>query len=136
MCGIAGYITVRPAEPNRATLERMTDTIRHRGPDDEQRAAQANAGNGLVHEELRQPQTDIGAERPRYIRAGKDSLPDPGVRHVGSHLEQEGEKQPSRLGVPHELGEGHLLAVVCGKHHHSDQEAQPKEPRDPTGESF
>ncbi|HXN45516.1 MAG TPA: asparagine synthase (glutamine-hydrolyzing) [Bryobacteraceae bacterium] len=34
MCGIAGYITVRPAEPNRATLERMADTIRHRGPDE------------------------------------------------------------------------------------------------------
>jgi len=34
MCGIAGYITVRPAAPDRATLERMTDTIRHRGPDE------------------------------------------------------------------------------------------------------
>ena len=34
MCGIAGYITVRPAAPDRARLERMTDTIRHRGPDE------------------------------------------------------------------------------------------------------
>ena len=34
MCGIAGYITVRPAAPDKARLERMTDTIRHRGPDE------------------------------------------------------------------------------------------------------
>jgi asparagine synthase (glutamine-hydrolysing) len=34
MCGIAGYISTRPAEPRRATLERMTGAIRHRGPDD------------------------------------------------------------------------------------------------------
>jgi asparagine synthase (glutamine-hydrolysing) len=34
MCGIAGYLTIRPAPGNRAVLERMTDSIRHRGPDD------------------------------------------------------------------------------------------------------
>jgi len=34
MCGIAGYITTEPAPPNRSVLERMTDTVRHRGPDD------------------------------------------------------------------------------------------------------
>jgi asparagine synthase (glutamine-hydrolysing) len=34
MCGIAGYVTVRPAAPDRAALERMSDTIRHRGPDE------------------------------------------------------------------------------------------------------
>ena len=34
MCGIAGYITTEPGPENRALLERMTDTIRHRGPDD------------------------------------------------------------------------------------------------------
>jgi len=34
MCGIAGYLTIEPAPENRAALERMTETIRHRGPDD------------------------------------------------------------------------------------------------------
>jgi asparagine synthase (glutamine-hydrolysing) len=34
MCGIAGYLTTEPAAENRAVLERMTDAIRHRGPDD------------------------------------------------------------------------------------------------------
>jgi asparagine synthase (glutamine-hydrolysing) len=34
MCGIAGYVTVEPASLQRSILERMTDVIRHRGPDD------------------------------------------------------------------------------------------------------
>jgi asparagine synthase (glutamine-hydrolysing) len=34
MCGIAGYVTVRPSPPQHAALERMTEAIGHRGPDD------------------------------------------------------------------------------------------------------
>ena len=34
MCGIAGFVTARPGGPDRALLERMTDAIRHRGPDE------------------------------------------------------------------------------------------------------
>src|SRR5581483_4172016 len=34
MCGIAGYVTVVPGTADRARVERMTDAIRHRGPDD------------------------------------------------------------------------------------------------------
>ena len=34
MCGIAGYITVDPFPAQPAVLERMTDSLRHRGPDD------------------------------------------------------------------------------------------------------
>jgi asparagine synthase (glutamine-hydrolysing) len=34
MCGIAGFVTTRPAAPDHALLERITDTIRHRGPDE------------------------------------------------------------------------------------------------------
>ena len=33
MCGIAGFVTTTPSE-NPGVLERMTDSIRHRGPDD------------------------------------------------------------------------------------------------------
>jgi asparagine synthase (glutamine-hydrolysing) len=34
MCGIAGFVAVAPASGCEATLARMTDAIRHRGPDD------------------------------------------------------------------------------------------------------
>src|SRR5579862_4827089 len=34
MCGIAGYVTVAAAPLRKSVLERMTDAIRHRGPDD------------------------------------------------------------------------------------------------------
>src|ERR1035438_4116612 len=33
MCGIAGFVTVQPSD-SPSIVERMTDTIRHRGPDD------------------------------------------------------------------------------------------------------
>jgi len=33
MCGIAGFVTVEPSSPQKSILERMTDSIRHRGPD-------------------------------------------------------------------------------------------------------
>jgi asparagine synthase (glutamine-hydrolysing) len=34
MCGIAGYVTVEASPLRKSILERMTDAIRHRGPDD------------------------------------------------------------------------------------------------------
>jgi asparagine synthase (glutamine-hydrolysing) len=34
MCGIAGYVTLEPSPLQKSILERMTDAIRHRGPDD------------------------------------------------------------------------------------------------------
>src|SRR6185312_15823693 len=34
MCGIAGFVTTEPGSGSQALLERMTDAIRHRGPDD------------------------------------------------------------------------------------------------------
>ncbi len=34
MCGIAGYATIQPGKNAPETLERMTNAIRHRGPDD------------------------------------------------------------------------------------------------------
>jgi hypothetical protein len=33
MCGIAGFVTRAPASPPDSVLARMTDSIRHRGPD-------------------------------------------------------------------------------------------------------
>ena len=34
MCGIAGFVTVNPSSESSLVIERMTDQIRHRGPDD------------------------------------------------------------------------------------------------------
>jgi asparagine synthase (glutamine-hydrolysing) len=34
MCGIAGFVADRPGDGSEALLRRMTDAIRHRGPDD------------------------------------------------------------------------------------------------------
>src|SRR5450759_152195 len=34
MCGIAGYVTTTPGAGSEMVLRRMTDRIRHRGPDD------------------------------------------------------------------------------------------------------
>jgi asparagine synthase (glutamine-hydrolysing) len=34
MCGITGYITTEPSQDPVSTIERMADSIRHRGPDD------------------------------------------------------------------------------------------------------
>jgi len=34
MCGIAGFVTVNPSSEPPSVLERMTDCLRHRGPDD------------------------------------------------------------------------------------------------------
>src|SRR5713226_997598 len=33
MCGVTGFLTHRPLEGARAVIERMTDRLRHRGPD-------------------------------------------------------------------------------------------------------
>ena len=35
MCGIAGFVTVQPGAGSKTVLARMTDRIRHRGPDAE-----------------------------------------------------------------------------------------------------
>src|SRR5450432_701644 len=34
MCGITGFVTVNPSSESTSVIERMTDSIRHRGPDD------------------------------------------------------------------------------------------------------
>src|SRR5690349_21213627 len=34
MCGIAGFVTLKPVEGGESILQRMTDVIRHRGPND------------------------------------------------------------------------------------------------------
>lgn len=55
MCGIAGFVDFRRATPTeilRATVEAMTDTLRHRGPDDVGVWVDAAAGVALGHRRL------------------------------------------------------------------------------------
>src|SRR5450755_3724316 len=47
MCGIAGYVTFDQAAEHSALLRRMTDAIRHRGPDDEGFFITPGVGLGL-----------------------------------------------------------------------------------------
>lgn len=46
MCGIAGLINLDGAPASRALLQRMTDAIAHRGPDDEGHWIEDNVGLG------------------------------------------------------------------------------------------
>jgi asparagine synthase (glutamine-hydrolysing) len=47
MCGITGFVTVDPTSPPASVIERMTDTIRHRGPDDSGIYTDAHAALGF-----------------------------------------------------------------------------------------
>ena len=42
MCGIAGFVTLKPVEGGGSILQRMTDIIRHRGPNDSGHYSDAN----------------------------------------------------------------------------------------------
>jgi asparagine synthase (glutamine-hydrolysing) len=46
MCGIAGFVTLRPGTPDPDVLRRMTESIRHRGPDAEGFYLDAHAALG------------------------------------------------------------------------------------------
>ena len=50
MCGIAGFVTVSPATGSENILRRMTDAIRHRGPDDD--GFYFDRGTALGHRRL------------------------------------------------------------------------------------
>ena len=53
MCGIAGFVSVRPLDDSAAdTVRRMTDAIRHRGPDDGDAWLDPDAGVALGHRRL------------------------------------------------------------------------------------
>jgi asparagine synthase (glutamine-hydrolysing) len=47
MCGIAGFFEIESKSKGSETLKRMTDVVRHRGPDDEGHYVQESAGVGV-----------------------------------------------------------------------------------------
>jgi asparagine synthase (glutamine-hydrolysing) len=66
MCGIAGFV----GQGDRATLRRMTDAIRHRGPDAEGHWAEESAGIFLGHRRLSIVDLAGGAQ-PMWTRDGQ-----------------------------------------------------------------
>jgi len=52
MCGIAGFYTPEPPRDARETLQRMNDTIAHRGPDAHGQWFDPARGVGLAHRRL------------------------------------------------------------------------------------
>lgn len=66
MCGIAGFV----GRGDRATLQRMTDAIRHRGPDAEGHWAEESAGIFLGHRRLSIVDLSGGAQ-PMWTRDGQ-----------------------------------------------------------------
>lgn len=52
MCGFAGFLTTAGLDSFEATLSRMADAIRHRGPDDSGLWADRATGIGLAHRRL------------------------------------------------------------------------------------
>ena len=52
MCGIVGWLTSPGAEPDASVLERMSETIRHRGPDDQGIYRDTSAGLALAFRRL------------------------------------------------------------------------------------
>jgi asparagine synthase (glutamine-hydrolysing) len=70
MCGIGGWLFVPGAEPSSGVLERMSESIRHRGPDDSGIYRDASVGVALAFRRLsiidlttasHQPMTDAGS---------------------------------------------------------------------------
>src|SRR5438309_503177 len=66
MCGIAGVMSLHNSEVNEARLKKMTDTIRHRGPDGDGQWINAGGGTGLAHRRLSIIDLTEGGKQPMH----------------------------------------------------------------------
>ena len=69
MCGIAGILSSRPADG--ALVRRMTDMLRHRGPDDGDVWTDAEAGIGLGHRRLAVIDLSTNGRQPMVSQSGR-----------------------------------------------------------------
>lgn len=74
MCGIAGFIDTRAtptAEEHRVVIERMTGTLRHRGPDDHGIWLDPRSGVALGHRRLAIVDLSPAGRQPMVSRCGR-----------------------------------------------------------------
>lgn len=71
MCGIAGFLTVAGTDSAEATLSRMADAIRHRGPDDSGVWTDRPAGIGLTHRRLSIVDLTPAGHQPMVSASGR-----------------------------------------------------------------
>lgn len=71
MCGIAGFLTAAGTDSAEATLSRMADAIRHRGPDDSGVWMDRDAGIGLAHRRLSIVDLSPAGHQPMVSPSGR-----------------------------------------------------------------
>ena len=73
MCGIAGFLSTAagPGDQADAVLRRMTDALRHRGPDDEGQWRDETAGVALGHRRLSIVDLSPQGHQPMFSADGR-----------------------------------------------------------------
>jgi asparagine synthase (glutamine-hydrolysing) len=94
MCGIAGWLLDNPGQCGVADLQRMLDTISHRGPDDTGTHINEDSGLALGHNRLSIIDLTPGGHQPMVNSANGDVLTFNGeiynFRELRRHLEAKG----------------------------------------------
>jgi len=99
MCGFAGFIQtarVVPAEAMAAHVERMADTLRHRGPDDRGSWVDTDKGVALGHRRLSIIDLSIEGHQPMHSASGRYVIAFNGEIYNFPELRSELERDPIR----------------------------------------
>ncbi|MBN1553874.1 MAG: asparagine synthase (glutamine-hydrolyzing) [Phycisphaerae bacterium] len=96
MCGIVGIVSPAPVR-NRALLEDMRDTLRHRGPDDAGAWWSSDGGVGFGHRRLAILDLTPGGRQPMLDATGQVSLVFNGEIYNHADLRRELESQGARF---------------------------------------
>lgn len=115
MCGITGFWDVRhgvAADVARAALQRMTATLRHRGPDDDGFFVDADAGIALGHRRLSIIDLSLQGRQPMVSAGGRYVMVFNGEVYNHTRLRPELEKA-GRVFRGHSDTEVMLAAIEC-----------------------
>lgn len=110
MCGIAGFLTAAGSDSAEATLSRMADAIRHRGPDDSGLWSDRAVGIGLAHRRLSIVDLSPAGHQPMVSPSGRYVVVFNG--EIYNHLDLRAELDKVGTGV----------TAVGGWRGHSDTE--------------